>query len=209
MKLDKIIIVGFIFLVSVFAITGPEASSRPDGYVPLSSMLVQGAVNVEANSHRKGNALISLNFTLGDETNGIFPSTEIVEIGFRTQNESGTGEHCYIIHIPAHSFEKIKHSYEIFEGTSPADIGIRVLVADESTGEIIKDISDSLTSFHSIISPREYDTQYYLTIDAIFKHDNKKLMSLVPIGSSTKAVLIVGDDSGTTLANAIEFMQPN
>jgi hypothetical protein len=209
MKLYKIIIVGFIFLVPVFAMSGPEASSGPNSYVPLSSMLVQGTVNIEANSHRKGNALISLNFTLGDETNGIFPSTEVVEIGFRTQNESGTGEHCYVIHIPAHSFEKIKHSYEIFEGTSPADIGIRVLVADESTGEIIKDISDSLTSFHSIISPQEYDTQYYLTIDAIFKHDNKKLMSLVPIGSSTKAVLIVGDDSGTILANAIEFMQPD
>ena len=204
----KMITGWLVILILIYASVGVQASSSSHNYIPLSSVHVKGAVNIEATALKKENALLSISFTLGADTNGIFPTYEDVNIGFLASSKLGTRETCIVIHIPANSFEEIERSYEIYESTSPADTGIKVLVVDEYSGEILKDLSESLSFFNSIIMSVDEKGQYHLVIDAIFGNENKDLIFLNLIASSAKSVLIVGDDSGSALAQNIEFQSP-
>ena len=208
MKTFKMITGFLIIHILMYSYTNVLASSFSHNHIPLSSMEVQGAFNIEANVLKKENALISVTFTLGADTNGIFPIQEDVNIGFTASGKLGAGEPCIIIHIPANSFEKIERSYEMYNNTNPADTGIKVLVVDEYTGETLKDLSETLSFIHSIISPGNGKGQYYLVIDAIFGHENRDLKSLALMTSSIKSALIIGDDSGSALARNIEFQTP-
>ncbi len=208
MNTVKMITSFIIILILMYSYTNVQSSSFSHNHIPLSSMEVQGAVNIEAHVLKKENALISVNFTLGADTNGIFPIQEDVNIVFMTSGKLGVGEPCIVIHIPANSFEKIERSYEMYNNTNPADTGIKVLVVDEYTGEILKDLSETLSYIHSIISPGNGKGQYFLVIDAIFGHENRDLKSLALITSSIKSALTIGDDSGSALARNIEFRTP-
>ena len=207
MGFSKRIIESLIVIILMLPQTGTGSTPISDNYIPLSSILVQGAVNIETDAQVKENTLISLSFTLGSDTNGILPAHEDVTIGFRTVNKEGDREECFVIYIPAYSFEKIKDSYEIYDSTNPAETGIKILILDENTGEVIKDLSDSLSFFHSMIIPVEMRAKYSMLIDAIFEFDNIDITSLAFIGSSTKSVLIVGDDSGSALAQNVDFIR--
>jgi hypothetical protein len=198
----------FVILMLLYSYTSVQASAFSHYFIPLSSLQVKGAVNIEASALKKENALISLNFKLNADTNGIFPTQEDVIIGFLASGKAGNREQCFIIYIPANSFEKIMHSYEIYEGTNPSDIGIKVLVVDERSGEILKDLSNSLSFFNSIIMPLSERAQYNLTIDVIFGLEKVDLTFLDLIASSSKSVLTVGDDSGSAIARDIYFQQP-
>ncbi len=208
MKSGKSITGWLIFLLLVYFYTGVQANSFSNNYIPLSSVHVKGAVNIEKGSLKKENALISLNFTLGADTNGIYPTQEDVIIGFTSFSKAGAREQCIIIHIPANSFKTIRHSYEIYESTNPSETGIKVLVVDEHTGEILKDLSKSLSFFNSIIMPLSESTQYSLIVDAIFGHEKLDLTFLDLIASSAKSVLTVGDDRGSAIARNIYFQKP-
>ncbi len=197
-----------IILMPIFYCSTIEASSHPHNYIPLSSVLVQGAVNIEKNTLKKENALISLDFTLSADTNGIFPTQEDVILGFLLSRNALAQEQCIIFFIPANSFEIIKRSYEVYNNTSPSDAGIKVLVVDEHTGEILKDLSHSLSFFNSIIMQMSDNSQYNLIIDAIFGPETSDMQLLHLIASSSKSVLIVGDESGSALAENIYFNNP-
>ncbi len=194
-----------VILILTYSCISLEASSLSHNYIPLSSVHVQGAVNVDSGTLNKENALLSLNFTLSADTNGIFPTQEDVILGFLTPGTALSRKQCIIFYIPAYSFEGLKRSYEIYENTDPSHAGIKVLVVDEHTGEILKDFSHSLSFFNSIIMQKTEEAQYNLIIDALFSRENSDVPLLDLIASSSKSVLIVGDDSGSALAKNMYF----
>jgi hypothetical protein len=207
MKLSKKFAGGIVFIVFLFALASAEATQKADEYIPFSSMLMKGGVDVKIDSQIREKAQISLHFTLGADSNGIFPKQENVEIGFSTASIVGVEKQCFVIFIPANSFENVNNWYEIHEPEDPAGIGIKILVVSEATGELIKDLTDSLRFFVAALVP-VVESQYYFTIEARFEHENTDLMSMGFIGSSIESVLILGDDRGSSFAQNIEFKHP-
>jgi hypothetical protein len=119
----------------------------------------------------------------------------------------GVEKQCFVIFIPANSFENVNNWYEIYEPEDPAGIGIKVSVVSDATGELIKDLTDSLRFFDAALVP-VVESQYYLSIEARFEHENTDMMSMGFIGSSLESVLILGDDRGSSFAQNIEFNHP-
>jgi hypothetical protein len=141
--------------------------------------------------------LLSFNLPLGSSNNGFVPSDEEITIEFSTDNIADVQNPRFKIFIPICSFVKEKLWYEIYEPTKPSEIGIKVFSFDDSTGEVIENLTDTLLFFEAIFISKD-ETSHYLFVEAVFEHENTKVLFPVSINSSKKSLLIGGNDIGTT-----------
>jgi hypothetical protein len=197
MMLNKNILCEIAICIFVLIFAGTAAAREIDEYTLFSSMSVKEIADAENNSLIRENIQILLNFTLGSGNNGIVPSGEDVIIEFRIADIAEDKNQRFKIFIPACSFVKEKLWYEIYEPNKPSEIGIKVLSFDDSTIEVFEDLTDTLLFFEAILTSKD-EKSHYLFIEAIFKHENTKELLPLSINSSTKSLLIVGDDVGTT-----------